>query len=103
MESTLPWGQPPLPPIWGVGLDDGRNSAARSYCFPPFVLYFWEAMVYVCSFPAQKVSVGLETQTKYRRFHVRGRVASWPQQCQTPALVCWERLARGALCKVLKL
>lgn len=31
MESTLPWGQPPLPPIWGVGLDDGRNSAVRSY------------------------------------------------------------------------
>ena len=39
-----------------------KNLLAEAFCCLPTVFLGREAMVYVCSFPVQKVSVDLETQ-----------------------------------------
>ena len=45
-----------------------KNLLAEAFCCLPTVFLGREAMVYVCSFPVQKVSVDLET---HKRKHPR--------------------------------
>ena len=47
-----------------------KNLLAEAFCCVPTVFLGREAMVYVCSFPVQKVSVDLETHSPVPWKHI---------------------------------